>query len=149
MKVPRATPHMLLHRVLRALDVLIVRSLSPPPPLVVSPPSKFKFFMKYMFGACCASMEHEQELLVRMHRIEQKLDIHSAPPHDLEPLCDPFDLYDKACKEFYGELSDQPRRHGKQQAGIENEEYIKYDDDDDDDGGDDGDHDGDEDYEDE
>ena len=23
------------------------------------PPSKFKFFMKYMFGACCASMERE------------------------------------------------------------------------------------------
>ena len=85
---------------------------------------------------------------MRMHRIEQKLDIHSAPPQDLEPLHDPFDLYDEACKEFYGESSDQPRRHGKQQAGAENEEYIKYDDDDDD-GGDDGDHDDDEDYEDE
>jgi len=34
------------------------------------PPSKFKFFMKYMFGACCASAEREQEMLVRMHRIE-------------------------------------------------------------------------------
>ena len=34
------------------------------------PPSKFKFFMKYMFGASCASTECEQELLVRMHRIE-------------------------------------------------------------------------------
>ena len=34
------------------------------------PPSKFKFFMKYMFGACCASTEHEHELLVRMHWIE-------------------------------------------------------------------------------
>jgi hypothetical protein len=50
------------------------------------PPSKFKFFMKYMFGACCASAEREQEMLVRMHRIEQKLDIHSTPPRDLEPL---------------------------------------------------------------
>jgi len=53
------------------------------------PPSKFKFFMRYMFGACCASTEREQEMLVRMHRIEQKLDIHSALPHDLEPLHDP------------------------------------------------------------
>jgi len=34
------------------------------------PSSKFKFFMKYMFGACCASAEREQEMLVRMHRIE-------------------------------------------------------------------------------
>ena len=62
--------------------------------------------MKYMFGACCASAEREQELLVRMHRIEQKLDIHSAPPRDLEPLRDPFELYDEACKEYYGESSD-------------------------------------------
>ena len=28
------------------------------------PSSKFKFFMKYLFGACCASAEHEQEMLV-------------------------------------------------------------------------------------
>ena len=28
------------------------------------PPIKFKFFMKYMFGACCASAEREQEMLV-------------------------------------------------------------------------------------
>jgi hypothetical protein len=56
-----------------------------------------------------------------MHWIEQKLDIHSTPPRDLEPLCDPFDLYDEACKDFYGESSDQPRRHGKQQAGTEDE----------------------------
>ena len=34
------------------------------------PPSKFQFFMKYMFGACCASAEREQEMLVRMHHIE-------------------------------------------------------------------------------
>ena len=27
-------------------------------------PSKFKFFMKYMFGACCASAKCEQEMLV-------------------------------------------------------------------------------------
>ena len=60
------------------------------------PPSKFKFFMKYMFGASCASTECEQELLVRMHWIEQKLDSHSTPPHDLEPLRDPFELYDEA-----------------------------------------------------
>jgi len=70
------------------------------------PPSKLKFFMKYMFGACCACVEREQGLLVRMHCIEQKLDIHSASPRDLEPLRDPFDLYDEACKDFYGELSD-------------------------------------------
>ena len=82
-----------------------------------------------------------------MHRIEHKLDIHFAPPRDLEPLHDPFDLYYEACKDFYGESSDQPRRHGKQQASAEDKEYIK--DDDDDDGGDDSDHDDDEDYEDE
>ena len=89
--------------------------------------------MKYMFGACCASVEREQELLVRMHQIEQKLDIHSAPPHDLEPLCDPFDLYDEACKEYYGESSDQPRPHGKSQMEVDDKEYRKEDDDDDDD----------------
>ena len=93
--MPQVPPHMLHHLVALALAVLIVGSLSPPP-LVVSPPSKFKFFMKYMFGACCASAESEQELLVRMHQIEQKLDIHSAPPRDLEPLRDPFELYDEA-----------------------------------------------------
>jgi len=84
-----------------------------------------------MFGACCASVEREQELLVRMHRFEQKLDIHSTPPCDLEPLCDPFDLFYKACKEFYGESFDQPRHHGKQQARAEDEEYIEDDDDED------------------
>ena len=73
------------------------------------------------------------------------MDIHSAPPRDLEPLRDPFGLYDEACKDFYGESSDLPRRHGKRQAGVEDEEYIE-DDDDNDDGGDDGDHDDDEDY---
>ena len=88
-------------------------------------------------------------MLVRMHRIEQKLDIHSVPLHDLEPLRDPFELYDEACKEYYGESSNQPRRHGKQQASTKDEEYIDDDDDDDDDGGDDGDHHNDEDYKDE
>ena len=62
--------------------------------------------MKYMFGACCASAEREQEMLVRMHRIEQNFDIHSAPPRDLVPLRDPFDLYDEACMDFYGESPD-------------------------------------------
>ena len=52
-------------------------------------------------------------MLVRMHRIEQKLDIPSAPPLDLEQLCDPFELYDEAFKEYYRESSDQPRPHGK------------------------------------
>ena len=47
-------------------------------------------------------------MLVRIHHFEQKLDIHSAPPRDLEPLRDPFELYDEACKEYYGESSDQP-----------------------------------------
>ena len=85
-----------------------------------------------------------------MHWIEQKLDIHSTPPCDLEPLRDPCQLYDEAYKEYYGESSDQPHHHGKQQAGTEDEEYIEEDDDDDDDdGGDDGDHDDDEDYKDE
>ena len=87
-------------------------------------------------------------MLVRMHRIEQKLDIHSAPPRDLEPLRDPFELYDEACKEYYGESSNQPRRHGKQQASTEDEEYIDDDDDDDDDDDGGGDHDDDADYED-
>ena len=106
--------------------------------------------MKYMFGACCASAEREQEMLVRMHRIEQKLDIHSAPPQALEPLRDPFELYDEACKEYYGESSDQTRPHGKSQMDVDEEEYLEEDDDndnDDDDGG--GDHDDDEAYDDE
>jgi len=29
------------------------------------PPNKFKFFMQYMFGACCASAQHEQDMLER------------------------------------------------------------------------------------
>ena len=70
------------------------------------PLGKFKFFMKYIFGAYCANAEREQEMLVRMHRIEQKLDIHCAPPQDLEPLRDPFKLYDEVCTEYYGESSD-------------------------------------------
>ena len=90
-------------------------------------------------------------MLVRMHHIEQKLDIHSAPPRDLEPLRDPFELYDEACKEYYGESSDPPRRHGKQHVDVDDEEYHEKDDDDDDDDDDGGgdDHDDDEDYEDE
>ena len=88
-------------------------------------------------------------MLGRMHRIEQKLDIQSAPPHDLEPLHDPFKLYDEACKEYYGESFDRSYRHGKQQIDVDGEDYIEEDDDDDDDGGGDGDHDDDDDYEDE
>jgi len=84
-----------------------------------------------------------------MHRIEQKLDIQSAPPRDLEPRHDPFELYDEACKEYYGESSDQPRGRGKAQVDVDDEDYIKEDDDDDDDGGDDSDDDDDEDYADE
>jgi hypothetical protein len=53
--------------------------------------------MKYMFGACCASVEHQQEMLERLCRIEQKLDIHSAPSREYEPLHDPFDLNDEVC----------------------------------------------------
>ena len=74
-------------------------------------------------------------MLVRMHHIEQKLDIPSAPPRALEPLCDPFELYDEACKEYYGESSDQPCPHGKSQMGVDDEEYREEDDDDDDDDG--------------
>ena len=111
------------------------------------PSSKFKFFMKYLFGACCASAKCEQDMLVWMHRIEQKLDIHSAPPRDLEQLRDPFELYDEACKGYYGELSDQPRPHGKSQMDIDDEYCEEDDDDNDDDGGDD--RDDDEDYDDE
>jgi hypothetical protein len=109
-------------------------------------PSKFKFFMEYMFGACCVSAERVQEMLVRMHRIEQKLDIHSSLLHALEPLRDPFEFYDEACKEYYGESSDQPCRCGKQQVDVDDEEYREEDDDNDDDGSD---RDDDEDYEDE
>ena len=108
------------------------------------PPSKFKFFMKYMFGACYVSAEREQEMLMRMHRIEQKLDIPSAPPRALAPLHDPFVLYDEACKAYYGESSDQPRPYGKAPMDVDDEEYYEDDDDDDDD--DDGDQDDDEDY---
>ena len=106
--------------------------------------------MKYMFGACCASAEREQEMLVRMHRIEQKLDIPFAPPQALEPLHDPFKLYDEACKEFCGESSDQPHPHGKLQMDVDEEEYREEDDDDDDDDDDGGggDQDDDEDYDD-
>ena len=81
-----------------------------------------------------------------MHHIEQKLDIHSAPTHDLEPLSDSFELYDEACKEYYGESSDQPHGRGKAQVDGDGEDYIEEDDDNDDDGGDDSDHDDDEDY---
>ena len=97
--------------------------------------------MKYMFEACCASAEREQEMLVRMHHIEQNLHIHSAPPQDLEPLHDPFELYDEVCKEYYGESSDQPHPHVKSQMDVDEEEYQEEDDDD---GG--GDQDDDEDY---
>ena len=104
--------------------------------------------MKYMFGACCASAEREQEMLVRMHRIEQKLDIHSILPQALEPLHDPFNLYDVACKEYYEESSDQPHPHGKSQMDVDDEEYWEEDDDNNDnDDGDD--HDDDKDYDDE
>ena len=103
--MPQAPPHVLLHRVLLRSH----NAHSEEPQSFSSssgkPPSTFKFFMKYMFGAYCASVEREQEMLVRMHRIEQKLDIPSAPPLDLEQLCDPFKLYDEACKEYYGESS--------------------------------------------
>ena len=87
-------------------------------------------------------------MLVRMNRIEQKLGIPSAPPRALEILRDPFELYDEACKEYYGESSDQPCPHGKSQMDVDDEEYREEDDDDDDDD-DGGDRDDDEDYDDE
>ena len=66
----------------------------------------------------------------------------------MEPLRDPFELYDEACKEYYGESSDQPRLHGKWQMDVDDEEYCEEDaNDDDDDGG--CDRDDDEDYDDE
>jgi hypothetical protein len=34
------------------------------------PPNKFKFFMNYMFGACCASAQCEHDMQERMYRIE-------------------------------------------------------------------------------
>ena len=87
-------------------------------------------------------------MLVRMHRIEQKLDIPSAPPQALAPFHDPFELYDEACKAYYGESSDQPRPHGKAPMDVDDEEYREDDDgdDDDDDDGGGGDQDNDEDY---
>ena len=66
----------------------------------------------------------------------------------MEPLHDPFGLYDEACKEYYGESSDQPCPHGKSQMDVDDEEYHEEDDDDDDDD-DGGDRDDDEDYDDE
>jgi len=111
------------------------------------PPSKFKFFMKYMFGACCASAQCEQEMLVRIHHIEQKLDIQSDASPPLVLLLDPFELYDEACMEYYGEKD--ARRKGKQRRDDEDEEYHEEDDDGDDDDDDDDDHDDDKDYKDE
>ena len=60
----------------------------------------------------------------------------------METLHDPFELYDEACKEYYGESSDQPRPHGKSQMDVNDEEYREEDDDG-------GDRDDDEDYDDE
>jgi len=34
------------------------------------PPNKFKFFMQYMFGACCASAQREQDMLERQYRLD-------------------------------------------------------------------------------
>jgi len=53
----------------------------------------------------------------------------------LEPLHDPFEFYDEACKEYYGESSDQPHPQGKSQMDVDDEEYREEDDDDDDDDG--------------
>ena len=53
----------------------------------------------------------------------------------MEPLCDPFELYDEACKEYYGESSDQPHPHGKSQMDVDDVDYREEDDDDDDDDG--------------
>ena len=67
----------------------------------------------------------------------------------MDPLCDSFELYDEACKEYYGESYDQPCPHGKSQMDVDDEEYHEEDannDDNDDDGGD---RDDDEDYDDE
>ena len=74
----------------------------------------------------------------------EKLYIPSAPPRALDPLHDPFKLYDEACKEYYGDSSDQPCPYGKSQMDVDEEEYREEDDDVDDDDG--GDQDDDEDY---
>jgi hypothetical protein len=52
------------------------------------PPNKFKFFMNYMFGACCASAQCEHDMQERMYHIEYKLDIQSDAPPPLVPLRD-------------------------------------------------------------
>jgi len=44
-------------------------------------------------------------------------------------------FYDEACKEYYGESSNQPYPHGKSQMDVDDEEYHEEDDDDNDDGG--------------
>ena len=108
------------------------------------PPNKFKFFMQYMFGACCASAQRGQDMLERQYRLEQHFGIQSQPPPPLVPLHDPFELYEEACAEFYGESSSNPRGKGKQPIDEEHPEDEEYqeegdDDDDDDDGDDDGD----------
>ena len=66
----------------------------------------------------------------------------------MEPVRDPFELYDEACKEYYGESFNQHCLYGKSQMDIDDEEYREEDDDDDDDDGG-GDCDDDEDYNDE
>jgi hypothetical protein len=73
-----------------------------------------------------------------MYRIEQKLDIQSDALPPLVPLHDPFELYDEACVEFYGESSPHP--HGKTNLPPKHvadtpkdEEYHEEGDDDDDD----------------
>ena len=69
----------------------------------------------------------------------------------MAPLHDLLELYDEACKAYYGESSDQPRPYGKAPMDVDDEEYREDDDDDDydDDGGGGGDQDDDEDDDDE
>ena len=52
------------------------------------------------------------------------------------PLRDPFELYDEACADFYGETSSDPRGKAKQAAmedTPEDKDYVEEGDDDDDD----------------
>ncbi|XP_066365532.1 uncharacterized protein [Miscanthus floridulus] len=110
-------------------------------------PNKFKFFMTYMFGQCCASAQREHDMQERLYRLEQHVGIMSSPPSPFVPPHDPLALYDEASAAYEDDVASRP--HGKGKATEEEEEYMDDDDDEDDDGDDDSDQDEDDDYEDE
>ena len=52
-------------------------------------------------------------MLERQYRLEWHFGIQSQPPPPLVPLHNPFELYEEACVEFYGESSSDPLGKGK------------------------------------